>query len=207
MKTRQLFNSAQGPSDYDPSHDWLDALQVFVHAGHKSMVQGLYRDVHFGPIGDVLPVATFKPFQGSIVVTLDKGIVDLPRIERIEIMCYIAAHSWKMLIKASDEEELILCHELGCCHSPTSTVHERWRLIVGELDPREKEGYRSRSLVSQLFEDRKACGWCNSPMATGTASLVRPTVHQSCLDYLNKIIIPQQRAALAAERKAYAANQ
>lgn len=191
--------------EYSPQADWLDALQVVLQSGHKDFIQRLWQDVEILPelSSRILPAAVFQKTARGILVTLDKGIADLPRVERVEILTFVAAHSWRLLINASDEEEIILCKYLGCCSKATSTVHERWRLIAGELDPRENKGYRSASLVSQLFEDRPACKWCSSPMCTGTRSYVRPDLHANCLEYINKVVRPQMKAAREAEQKAY----
>lgn len=194
---------------YAPLADWLDALQVVQHAGLKRAVMPLYSSVIFGDeLADLLPAAAITQKGEAIHVKLHQQIASLPRVERIEIMCWIAATSWRLLniIDFSRDEQAALCIQLGCACSPHSSIEARWRRIGFELDPRRKDvSFKQQSLVSRLFEDRPKCGWCEMALITGTVSPVRADLHTGCYNYIQQVARPQMQAARAAEQAAYAA--
>lgn len=194
-------------SDYNPTSDWLDALQVVVQAGRKEVIPRLFAHVDLELSSNVLPAVVCTIQGDRIKAVLDIGIADLPCVERVEILCYTAAHSLRLLNRLSPEEELLLCTQLGCACSTAGTISERWRLIGFELDPRQKDGPRQASLVSRLFEDRPSCGWCNTPLATGTKGILRPDLHSACHDYILRVVRPQMLAARKAEQDAIAKSK
>lgn len=194
----------QAPNDQQLALDWLDALSVLKAAGLGAHVPRLYRDTEIAWADKwLLPVARieYKENDSVAIVAVETGIADLPKVERIEVLCYIAAAVFCHFQGFSAAQLAGCCKMLGCANTARSTIRERWRLIAVE----SKSQYDD-SLLATMFEDRTACGWCKGPLVTGSVNPVNKRVHEGCLQYLTDVIAPQQREALARERQAYTAQ-
>lgn len=162
--------------------DWLDALLV--------LRRGLEAD---GRGKEVLSMVDY--WEGlSIVPQLDRVMVqdfdstiaDMPnfqisvpnwstlaKIERLEILLYTATGQWFWRnylgnpFEAPREAFQNLCFRVGCWHTNTPSVRERWRLIDWKMP--------AHLLPLASHEDRPKCRLCSIPVATEAGAYQRIT--------------------------------
>lgn len=147
---------------------------------------------------------------------------ELPKIERVEILLYAAVGVWyeehmggQVFDYHPRESFQNLCFRAGCWHTNTTDIRERWRLIDWQT-PAEQ-------LPISRWETRPKCKVCQSPVATDAgawrsihernalpdASRTRlgpndapesydPRVHEECLRYAHRVLMPQLVAAREA---------
>lgn len=187
--------------------EWLECLKILKEAGFTSAPRKLYNqcDVEWAE-KELLPSARIifryhpEPAGRRVKLFVNPALVYITdyRVERLEILAYLALESLANLDLWGAPELGAACIKVGCANTRLMSPRERWRRIGVELDPRLQEGARAESLVSKMYEDRPKCGWCKSPIATLSASPTRKDLHESCHQYILKVVKPQ----VLAERKA-----
>lgn len=190
------------PSFRSLDHDWLDALSVLVKAGGlQSVVREVYNSTDTSLCETSLVFsAKLDHREGFISIKVNPDLPSLPRVERIELLCFTALRTaWHSSLLRPDD---YTCERVGCADTLVFAPRERWRRIGIQLDPRFN--YKATSLVALMFEDRPKCGWCPAPIVTGSASAVRPDLHEGCYQYIMDVVRPQVIASREAEKKAYA---
>jgi hypothetical protein len=180
--------------------EWLESLKIVREACGSERMLLLYRQVDIEwAEKDLLPCARIiyryneAMHKCRVRVQVNPALTHVTdyRVERLEVFAYIAAESLAHILSWDAPELAAFCLKLGCANTRLLTPRERWRRIGMELDPRERSGDRSSSLVAKLYEDRPLCGWCKGPIVTLSASTTRKDLHEGCHDYILKVVKPQ----------------
>lgn len=181
-------------NEWDLTHEWLESLKIVREAGMSTAIPVLARQVEVEwAEKELLPCARIIYKPGIVRVQVNPALTYVTeyRVERLEILTYIAAESLAHLTGLDAGELKSLCIALGCANTRLLTPRERWRRLGMEIDPRQQTGFRANSLVAIMYEDRPSCGWCHTPIATLSASLMRKDLHEGCYDYVVKVVRPQ----------------
>jgi hypothetical protein len=219
------------PSIASLNPGWLDGLAILRRVIDSHDIRAIWES--FEPSWEVdsgsklVTVGTAEPdarFSLFILTTTDP--IDLPRIERVEIMTYAACGAWFLQNFPGSpfhgeprEAFRHLCHRAGCYWRNTPDIRERWRLIDYES--------AASTLPNACFEDRARCQVCRQPVATGAGAwnrypdqgeahglsrsgdarfrlvddeycTYRPDIHEECLRYAHRVLLPQVKAAREA---------
>lgn len=210
--------------------DWLDALAILGREIGRGEVLAL--NERWSPAVDGSAnhqCIWLETWRDSVTETPDTRKVwiaqrsweTLPKIERVEILLYAAC-----ALDFGDGMEggtftfpreafVMRCKKIGCHHTNTPDIQERWRLIDWSTP--------AHLLPLARFETRPVCQLCTSPVATGAGGYVadgkvtswgdaesggmtgrltyRPDIHEECLRYAHRILAPALREARAAEQR------
>ena len=175
-------------------HDWVDALSVFVKRGGQVRNKHGLTEVYHSYLPTITRldgITAYKFSKKDILVDQSIFDLDIPRVERIEVLVSAIAQLMVDINDWTEADYTAICTALGCCANAKANLRERWRLIQYQSDPRFE--YKAESLVAKMFEDRKPCGWCKGPLVTGSQHQERPDLHEGCYEYVLRVIRPAVR--------------
>lgn len=182
--------------------DWIDALSIFKARVPSMDVNTLYPRTELR-IGDGLQYrAVTALFKGGMstprecVMWVNGGIGNFYKVERVEIMLYVAVRAWAWLYhnekRDLSPDVMELCKRVGTAPQNYPHPMQRWILLYMFVDD-----WREIP-VAKAFEDRPKCGICPQAVATGHR---RHDAHDGCIAYAVHHIYPDLRERRAAAER------
>lgn len=184
--------------------DWIDALSILKARVPEVDINVLYPYTRLQIKGSLCYRAVDIHFRGGTssarecTMWVHGSIGNWYKIERVEIMLYVAVRAWAWLRHGEKRDlgpdVLELCKRVGCAPQNYPHPRQRWLLLGMFADSIDELP------VVRAFENRPKCGICSYLVASGNR---RHNAHDGCIAYAIQHIYPDlKRRREAAERLA-----